>query len=56
MATKKAAKRLRAARAARAGAKRGPKPDVLKIEGDWQEAMKRSLQKKKPAEGWPKAP
>lgn len=33
--------------------KPGPKPDTLKIEGDWQEAMKRSLLKKKPAEGWP---
>ena len=41
-------------RAARAGVKRGPKPDTLKIEGDWQGAMKRSLQKKKPTEGWPK--
>jgi hypothetical protein len=51
MATKKAAKRIPAARA---GTKRGPKPDVLKIRGRWQDAMKRSLQKKKPAEGWPK--
>jgi hypothetical protein len=51
MATKKAAKRIPAARA---GAKRGPKPDVLKIRGRWQDAMKQSLQKKKPAEGWPK--
>jgi hypothetical protein len=32
----------------------GPKPDTLKIEGNWQDAVKRSLQKKKPAEGWPK--
>jgi hypothetical protein len=32
----------------------GPKPDVLKIEGDWKAAIKKSLQKKKPAEGWPK--
>lgn len=38
----------------RTGAKRGPKPEVLKIHGDWQDAMKRSLQKKKPPEGWPK--
>jgi len=51
MATKKAAK---LAPAARAGAKRGPKPDTLKIQGNWQDAMKRSLQKKKPPEGWPK--
>lgn len=35
-------------------AKRGPKADILKLEGDWRELMKKSLQKKKPAEGWPK--
>jgi hypothetical protein len=33
--------------------KRGPKADVLKIEGDWQEAIRKSLQKKKPSTGWP---
>jgi len=33
---------------------RGPKPDTLKIEGDWRDAVKTSLSKKKPAEGWPK--
>jgi hypothetical protein len=33
---------------------RGPKPEVLKIEGDWQDAVKKSLSKKKPAKGWPK--
>jgi hypothetical protein len=32
----------------------GPKPDVLKIDEDWQDAIKKSLQKKKPSEGWPK--
>ena len=32
----------------------GPKPDLLKIEGDWEAAVKKSLEKKKPAEGWPK--
>ncbi len=32
----------------------GPKPDLLRIEGDWQEAVKKSLEKKKPADGWPK--
>jgi hypothetical protein len=50
MTSKKAAKRI----PARSGAKRGPKPDVLKIHGRWQDAMKQSLQKKKPPEGWPK--
>lgn len=34
-------------------AKTGPKPDVLKI-NNWQDALKQSLQKKKPANGWPK--
>lgn len=32
----------------------GPKPDLLKIEGDWQAAVKKSFAKKKPAQGWPK--
>ena len=31
----------------------GPKPDLLKIGGDWREAVKKSLEKKKTAEGWP---
>jgi hypothetical protein len=34
--------------------KRGPKPDLLKIDGDWKDAVKKSLAKKKPADGWPK--
>jgi hypothetical protein len=34
--------------------KRGPKPKILKIEGmNWEEAVQKSFQKKKPAEGWP---
>ncbi len=33
---------------------RGPKPDLLKVEGDWKAAVKRSFSKKKPATGWPK--
>jgi len=38
-----------------AKAKPGPKPEVLKIEGmKWQDAVKKSFQKKKPAAGWPK--
>jgi hypothetical protein len=32
----------------------GPKPDLLKIDEDWREAIKKSLKKKKPADGWPK--
>jgi len=34
--------------------KRGPKPDTLKLTGDWKKAVKKSLAKKKPAAGWPK--
>lgn len=33
--------------------KTGPKPDTLKIEGDWQAAVGKALQKERPAEGWP---
>jgi hypothetical protein len=33
--------------------KRGPEPERLKIEGDWKEAIKKSFQKKRPANGWP---
>jgi len=33
--------------------RRGPKPNHLKIEGDWQEAIKKAVKKKKPPEGWP---
>jgi hypothetical protein len=32
----------------------GPKPDRLKLKGPWQEAVRKSFQKKKPPEGWPK--
>ncbi len=34
--------------------KRGPKPNLLKLQGDWKEAVKKTLAKKKPAEGWPR--
>jgi hypothetical protein len=33
--------------------KLGPKADILKTDGDWQAAVKKSLGKKKPATGWP---
>jgi hypothetical protein len=39
---------------AKVAAKRGPKPEVLKVEGNWRDAIKKSLAKKKPPEGWPK--
>ena len=32
----------------------GPKPETLRIEGNWRQAVKKSLAKKKPLEGWPK--
>jgi len=35
-------------------AKRGPKAVTLKLEGDWRDAIKKSMAKKKPAAGWPK--
>jgi hypothetical protein len=35
-------------------AKRGPKAEVLKLDGDWQRNVKKAMQKPKPAGGWPK--
>jgi len=32
----------------------GPKPDMLKLKGNWKDLVKKSLSKNKPAEGWPK--
>jgi hypothetical protein len=37
-----------------AKAKPGPKSEVLKLEGDWRENIRKSFQAKKPATGWPK--
>jgi hypothetical protein len=34
--------------------KPGPKPDTLKLNGNWKDALKKSLEKKKPVDGWPK--
>jgi hypothetical protein len=33
--------------------KTGPKPEALKLEGKWQEAVKKSITKEKPEGGWP---
>ena len=33
---------------------RGPKPDQLKIDGNWEDAVKEALEKKRPKGGWPK--
>jgi hypothetical protein len=32
----------------------GPKPDLLKLDGKWQDAVKKSFKKTKPVGGWPK--
>ena len=35
--------------------KRGPKPNHLKIDDEnWEDAVKKAIQKKKPKNGWPK--
>jgi hypothetical protein len=34
--------------------KTGPKPELLKLTGDWQEAVKKSLHKKKSETVWRK--
>ena len=33
--------------------KPGPKPDHLKLQGDWEEAVQKAIRKEKPEEGWP---
>jgi hypothetical protein len=45
---------MRKARKRKKPAKTGPKPEILKIDGNWKEAVKKSLAKKRPATGWPK--
>jgi hypothetical protein len=32
----------------------GPAPEVLKIEGDWKDPMRKLISKKRPVGGWPK--
>jgi hypothetical protein len=34
--------------------KSGPKPDTVKIEGNWENAVCKALKKERPKEGWPK--
>jgi hypothetical protein len=36
--------------------RRGPSAERVKIDGNWSEAMKKALKKKRPAEGWPVSP
>jgi type I restriction enzyme M protein len=38
----------------RPAAKTGPEPERVKVDGSWQEAVKKALQKKRPRVGWPK--
>ena len=33
--------------------KRGTKPELLKLNGNWQDLIKKSFLKKRPAAGWP---
>lgn len=33
--------------------KTGPKPDHVKIQGNWEKAVGDALKKKRPKEGWP---
>ena len=35
-------------------AKTGIEPMRLKVDGNWKSAVKKSLAKKRPADGWPK--
>jgi hypothetical protein len=39
----------------RRGVKTGPKPERLKLKGDWQGLIGKALAKKRPAKGWQKA-
>lgn len=36
--------------------KRGPEPERVKIDEDWEEAIKKALRKERPKEGWPAPP
>lgn len=33
--------------------KRGPKPERIKLQGDWQNAIGKALKIERPKEGWP---
>jgi len=35
--------------------KRGPKPDTLILKGEWETAVQKALEKRRPKKGWPKA-
>ncbi len=34
--------------------KTGPIPDTVKIEDNWEDAVGKALEKKRPKDGWPK--
>jgi hypothetical protein len=40
----------------KASKKRGPQADRVKVSGDWQTAVKKALEKPRPAQGWPEQP
>ena len=42
---------IKAKKSAKKKAKPGPKPEVLKLEGDWKENIRKSFQNAKPAKG-----
>lgn len=35
------------------GQKTGPKPDRVKIDTDWKDAVGKALKKERPKDGWP---
>ena len=37
----------------RSSPKTGPKPDRVKVEGDWEDAIGKALKKPRPKDGWP---
>jgi hypothetical protein len=45
-------KTKRSAKPKKASQQPGPKADRVKLDGNWRDAMKKSLGKKKPAQGW----
>lgn len=34
--------------------RKGPKPETLKLSGDWTKLVKKALKKPPPKDGWPK--
>jgi hypothetical protein len=34
----------------------GPKPERVKVKGNWEDAIGKALKKERPKEGWPQQP